>query len=207
MKRIQYCLIIIVCLLIVSCKARNNYSSKEVKKIFNEKEIKDLTVLVDYFESKIRVEGKDMESCYKDWIKTLAGQEGPYDIKIFNFEEQKELYKKIDTSTFHEIWYFSKVYGRFRNKEYTKNISPNLEGKYLKFLKLVGKERSKVNQLAEEIEGMNDFDNILFLFFEPNGKKEIKITGDFTDFNNKLIVTIHTLDYVDANYRKEKWID
>lgn len=206
MKKFQYCIMIIACLVIFSCKTENNYTSKEVRKVFNQQEIKDLKILVDYFESKIKVDGKDMESCYKDWIMTLADEEINNDIQIFNYKELLELYKKIDSSTFNQIWLLGESFNRFGNKVYSKSNSPNLYGKYLEFLKEVGKERVNVAEHAEEILGMNDYDSILYLFFEFN-EKEAWIVGDFADYNNKLIVTIHTLNYADMYYRKEKLIN
>jgi hypothetical protein len=53
---------------------------------------------------------------------------------------------------------------------------------------------------------MNDYDSILYLFIESK-ENDVWIAGDFTYYNNKLIVTIHTLNFVDSFYRKEKWID
>jgi len=211
MKIIQSYLIIIFCILIISCQENvvSKKTSKELEKIFTTEEIIDLNTLVGYFESKIRIEGKDIEQCYKDWFWTVQnnGYESVYNIDIFKFEDQTEVYRKISESTFNEIWVFTRQYN-LESKDTLKVVSPNIDGKYIKYIKEIGKRRKEVKDYFDSIDWAFEYGMVsAFPVFLKRDTLDNnwEFRNGFEDYNDKVILTIMTLTVVDEYYRKEKW--
>ena len=181
----------------------------ELNKVFTESEIKDINTLVNYFESKIKIGDKELEQCYKDWFWTIqnSGFESVYDISIFDFNGQIEVYKIINKSTFNEIWTFTKQYN-LGSKDTLKVVVPNFDGKYLQYIKEIGKRRIEVKDYYESIDWSFEYGMISAL---PVFLKRSTVDNDwefrngFKDYNDKIILTITTLTVVDNVYRKEKW--
>ncbi|MDC9724048.1 MAG: hypothetical protein PSN34_14925, partial [Urechidicola sp.] len=83
-------------------------TTPELSKIFTESEIADINTLVDYFESKIQIEGESLEDLYKGVLYSSATyDESFFSLNIFNLEDLESTFDKIEKKTFKEIWNYS----------------------------------------------------------------------------------------------------
>ncbi|MFK5879105.1 MAG: hypothetical protein QM478_06365 [Flavobacteriaceae bacterium] len=184
-------------------------TTRELSQIFSESEITDINTLVDYFESKLKVEGKAIEQCYKDWFWTLqnGGFESEYKLEIFTFENQLKIYEEINQETFNEIWAFESYYIETTDAA-LKSIRPNLQGKYLDYLRLIGQKRLEVEEYVKYVESSDEYGPIFMgnLFTQKNeSNNNWGFRNGFQDYNDRIQLMIITLTSVDLFYRKEKW--
>lgn len=187
-------------LLFTSCDKPKN-TTKELEEVFSKEEIKDLNVLVDYFESKLN--NDNLEKSYEDVVLAAANHDNTkFDINKFNIKELRGLYKKIDPSLFNQIWVFGG--SSFNEKDTVRILNLRNDKKYVKFLKKVGLKNLRVNEYVEELLTYNEpgYMHKIFIDYDYN-KKKINLIGDFNDYNNRVIITIHVLTKLDYWYITE----
>ncbi|MDP3352955.1 MAG: hypothetical protein Q8S44_04370 [Flavobacteriaceae bacterium] len=117
-----------------------------------------------------------------------------------NFEQQLEMYKQIDKSTFNKIWYFQKSWPHKEQKDTLKNISFRPENKYFEFLEKCGKDNKAVNYYSDTFKASGDI--------SPSMNASLIMQYelyDISDIRTKLIIAIHYLTLNDQNWRKEKY--
>ncbi len=86
--------------------------NKTISETFNKSEIKDLQIIFDFFNEQIcdskELNKDSLNECYEKYCSEIRKQqktEYEFNTRV-NFEQQLEMYKQIDKSTFKEIWYF-----------------------------------------------------------------------------------------------------
>ncbi len=156
-----------------------------------------------FFESQIKDGKKPIDSCYKDWAVNLWSENR----KEIDFESQKKAYKKINNSTFNEIWSFCRSI--YLEKDTLKSVCLNYEGKYLDYLKLLADRNLELKNYVKTTEETGDIPQLHHLhnlFFELDTlNDQYKMKENFKDYNIKVILTINTLNAIDQFYRREKW--
>ncbi len=170
--------------------------------IFNAKEIVDLQKLFDFFNEYVceTIDNRELTDCYKSFCIKIdkAKETGEFPFKI-PFEKQREVYNEISKSTFKEIWSFG--ISRFRDfPNYTfQTVYINPKGKYLKFLKEVGKENEALNEYCKTVENLGD---VMQFYMLQHLLINEKI--DLNDIRVKFIIAINILTLNDESERKDK---
>lgn len=103
-------IILIVLFATVGCGNQKTLESNStVTKVFNDSEIHNLTLILEFFNKQIcsleNTKGSDINDCYNKFIQrmTESAETGNMEINI-PFKEQIKLYNAIDEQTFNEIW-------------------------------------------------------------------------------------------------------
>ena len=162
MKKLLY---IVIVLPIFSCTDKTEtekklFSNKTIVSIFNKSEIKDLAVIIDFFNKRIcteeQLEKNNIIACYQRYFDDFeeAMTTSFWDMKI-PFEEQLKLYREIDENTFNQIWAISEM----KPRQYPfslKSICLNWFGKYYDFLKEYGKECTIIKDLYDVYRAFGD---------------------------------------------------
>jgi len=204
MKKIIY---IIITTILISCTSSEKLelkSNKSISETFNESEIKDLQIILNFFNEQIcdskKLNNDSLNKCYEKYcseIKSEMNLKGGFNPKI-DYKKQLELYEKINKENFNKIWKIGKSYN-LRTKENFKDLELNYNGKYLDFLKKYGEENKTIHSYYESIKNSGDISPstsaILILnykLFEPS------------DIRSKLIIAIHYLTLNDDFNRNEK---
>ena len=140
MKKIFY---IIISTFIISCSTSEKIkleSNKTIVEFFNDSEIKDLQLLLDYFNQEIcDSQHPDLDvlnQCYEKYCErineeTNEGGIGAYNPKI-EYKGQSKIYETINNSSFNKIWEIRKVYNNI-SKQYEKDLELNFQGKIFRF--------------------------------------------------------------------------
>ncbi|SDS29777.1 hypothetical protein SAMN05216503_2607 [Polaribacter sp. KT25b] len=149
MKKLVY---LIAVLFFVSCAVEKSSTYKEMKsdvsmsEFFTDSELQDLAKIVDFFDSEIHLDkSKPKDEAYFEFNKNII-EECINEIKGFkiplNYKLQEEVYSKIDTAFFKEIWVHKTFYkGSGMEKPILeKAYDLNLFGKYMLFLKSLKNE-------------------------------------------------------------------
>ncbi|WP_343328936.1 hypothetical protein [Polaribacter staleyi] len=149
MKKLVY---LIAVLLFVGCAKEEATTYKEMKsdeslsEFFTDSELQDLAKIVDFFESEICLDkSKSKDEAYFEFNKNII-EECLKEIKGFkiplNYKLQEEVYSKIDTAFFKEIWVHKTFYEGLDSKTaiVDKAYDLNLFGKYILFLKSLNNE-------------------------------------------------------------------
>ena len=156
MKKIFY---ITTLLLLIGCK---NNSGKElasfrtITDIFDQLEIADLNIILNFFNDQIcSIENKaNIIECYQSFFERveLTNETGNFDLRI-SFQKQQEMYNQISEHTFNQIWIFNEgrmLYLREEKSYIFETIEFNSYGKYLKFLKELGKKNKTIKGYYED---------------------------------------------------------
>ena len=194
---------IMVGLLLAGC--RNDKPPLEsyatITDIFDEAEIKDLTVILDFFNRQISAtysnDNEDIVTCYQRFFEWMAGCEitGLIDIQI-PIEAQRTMYSQMSDQTFNQIWRIDQNgYRSMRDESDTLEIIAiryDIEGKYAKFLQEYGKENSFIKQYYDVFED----------FREITPSNMAQVMRDYNQLNmkdlrNQLFIAIHYLTYND----------
>jgi hypothetical protein len=143
---------LIAVLLFVSCAKEEATTYNEMKsdtsmsEFFTDSELVDLAKIVDFFEGEIRLDkSKSKDEVYfefnKNTIKEYFKETKGFKIPL-NYELQEELYSKIDTIFFKEIWVHNTFYEGYNRETgiVEKAYNLNLFGKYMLFLKSLNNE-------------------------------------------------------------------
>ena len=194
-------------LTIVSCsrtdeKLRDNQT---IKSVFDNKEIRDLEKILTFFEYQIcKIENINSDNvliCYESFFIRMdkAEESGDIDIQV-PFENQMELYDKIDTSTFNQLWTFNWSW-KFGSPDSLKSITFNYEGKYVRFLESFGRENKIIKDYYDSFQAAGDI--------SPNNvAKLLKMYKDYDikDIRIRLLIAMHYLTMNDQYKRKEKYV-
>ncbi len=206
----KYYSIIFIILTLVGCSDKQPKSLDTdpiVIQIFEDTEIRNLSKILQFFEEQIctnqQIDNEKISDCYKAYLKQLskAVETGCIEINI-PFEEQKKMYKAIDTSTFNQIWYIGKQ--RFPDSPKTfKYFTLYHNGKhvkYLKFLKAVGDKNEIIKDYYEALRSVGSISptSVAHLL------KSYQLY-DVSDIKIRLIIAIHYLTLNDQYERKEKY--
>jgi hypothetical protein len=226
MKKILFT--IVTCLFIIGCTEKDELKSNStITKVFNDTEIEDLTLLMDFFENQIcSIENKNrsnVNECYNSFIQRLtkSAETGNLDIKI-SFNKQKDIYSQINDSTFNEIWHigwmiepskqvdikdalappkdkesFEDVFGNSDTLSWI-DLIPN--GKYSLFLKEYGNESPVIKKYHQSLIDASTL--------SPGMVSSIMMNYDYYDIKDvrmKLVFAIHYLTLNDQTRRKEKY--
>ena len=170
----KLCLYITI-LLLMGCSHNNTLkkmeSSKTITDIFNKAEIKDLAVIVDFFNAQIcgaeKNEKITITQCYQrlfEWMEETEVTGGFIDIRI-PYREQQKMYSLLSDSTFYQIWridhrlYIVEIYDADTiNDAYTIEAKDLVYvGKYLTFLKTFGQENSVVKRCYNNLVQSGDY--------------------------------------------------
>ncbi len=201
---------IIFLFFLISCSNNNKEKLKSdsiITSVFNKAEIQDLQTILDFFDNEICkneiLEENKINKCYQAFFERIKSEfietNGTINLQI-PFEEQLEMYEKIDISTFDELWIFGKKFPLGSYTDTLKSIFINHSGKYSKFLKEVGKKDSIINIYQDHLHGHGDispqlFSNVLMNYQNYN----------INDKKVRLIIAIHYLTLNDGNLRIEKY--
>ncbi len=211
MKKLQVYLIIVLCVFFISCDKPKN-STKELEEVFTVEEIKDLNILVDFFEDRLRNHGKDLPTAYKKLMLRRANFEKKDSyLNSFKRQDLEVVFGKIDSNTFNEIWGKSIMRSNRILDSVIRN-SPLESGKYIKFLKRIEPKYPKVKEYLQSILFSDaDYSGAKYMFVRFDFRKErapkFHVTANFRDFYVRLIITISELDYLDNHYRTKEFME
>ena len=168
-------------------------SDATIAAIFNKSEIKDLAMVVDFFNSHIcSTQKNDVAKCYLEFFKMMEEHEiaGVYDIKIPAQERQK-LYCQITENTFNQIWRIDhRWYRSYRDESDTIQSTENqFTGKYLKFLEAFGKDDKVAELYFDGMKKVGDFGAYIFSGLIRSRYEEL----NFKDIRTQLFVALHFL--------------
>ena len=196
-------------MILISCtssKSTELKSNKTISETFNKSEIKDLQIIFDFFNGQIcdskKLNTNSLNECYEKYCSEIREQqktEYEFNPKV-NFEQQLEIYKQIDKSTFNEIWYFQKSLPIRERKDTLKYISLNTRGKYIKFLEKYGEENKAIFEYFDSLKNAEDMSPVMFADLIMSYEKY-----ETKDIRTKLFISIHYLTLNDQFYRKEKY--
>lgn len=194
MKKFMIISILTLCL---ACQKRTLSTHDAMKsdpiisEIFTEQEVKDLTVLVDFFEDNMCKEAnqgnkESLKVCYENFnAKNKKSDQDGYHLKFIDIEEQRNLYKQLDSATVSQIWRNVICYPD------TLTLKENLtirawDGKYYEFVKTVGKKDSIFEEYAISMSTANDLSpgNHASFLFDQYDVEDIKV---------RFLYTIHFL--------------
>ena len=175
-----------------------------IKSVFNESEIQDLETILVFFDNKIceteNINKSNISECYRSFFERMAEFEktGIIEFRV-PFEEQRNIYKIINQSTFDEIWIFGKSWKPKTNQTF-KSISYNLSGKYVEYLEELGKENKIIKNYIDTLLAAGDISPIMFANVLMGYKNY-----DITDIRVRLMIAIHYMTLNDQNERNEKY--
>jgi hypothetical protein len=205
MKKLLY---VVLSIFLLSCSTSENIqldSTKTITEYFNKYEIKDLQLLLDFFNQEICTSKESdsdyLNQCYEKYcteIKSEMSLRTSLNPKI-DYNKQLNMYEKINKTTFNKIWKIEKSLD-LRTNENVKDLGLNYNGKYLDFLKKYGEDNKAVQSYFESIKTSGDISpstNAIII-------KEYKLL-DISDIRTKLIIAIHYLTLNDKLNRKEKY--
>lgn len=202
-------IIFIFLLILIGCTHNTEEElnrNSTVTDCFTREEIKDLTKLLDFFNNRIctsqGIDKKKIIECYDSFIERMseAAEAGDIEIKI-PFEKQQKIYHQISDSLFYQIWTFHKTWKR-DSPDTLKCIDYRVDGKYVKFLKVLGKDYEMIKEYGKSLE--------LSYCLSPSMTAEIFMIKeyyhyDLNDIRLQLVVAIHYLTMNDQFERKEKY--
>ncbi len=201
-KMNQLFIIIGLILGLVNCSVGQKKLSddKTIKKSFSETEIQDLQLLYDFFNKSICDSDRDLENCYDDFFKKVkqVADSGSMYLHI-QFENQLEIYKEFNDSTFYQIWAFGKSWTRENPNDTLKNVYFRWDGKFMNFLKKAGKKDEFIKYyhksvIAAGAPGPSLIGGIIYSYDQLN----------IEDVKVKFVIAIHYLTLNDEYKRKEK---
>jgi len=178
-------------------------ANKTVVAIFDKAEIKDLSVIIDFFNKRIcmneQIEKGNITECYQRYFRDLENISPTklWGLEI-SFKEQLQLYHKISDNTFNQIWVISEK----KPRQYTfslKGINLNLFGKYDKFLKEFGKECSIIKEINDTYHAIGSVGPGFWAI------KLLENIEQMDDIRFQLVVAIHFLTLNDEVERFEKY--
>ena len=143
---------------------------------------------------------EDVLKVYADFFNTNSEIEKVADLELpINFNDQKDLYNQIDKKTFENIW--SIGWSRKMDSNDTlKNVELNRHGKYVEFLKTLGKQDSIIDKYCTGLEVAGDISPAMVADLVKNYNNY-----NIKDPKIRLMIAIHYLTLNDKFERKEKY--
>ena len=186
-------------------KKLNSYLT--VTDCFTPEEIKDLTKLLDFFNEQIciseGIDKKEIIKCYDSFMKRMieTAEAGSLEVKI-PFAKQQEMYHQISDSFLNQIWVFGKSRISWDSPDTLIHIDYKRDGKYMEFLKELGKEYEMVKNYREDFVSAGGI--------SPSMSRDILMIKedyqyDLNDVRLQLVIAIHYLTMNDKFERKERY--
>jgi len=202
LKKMKQLLLIVLILGLTNCSVGQQKLSedKTIRKFFSETEIQDLQPLYNFFIQSICSSDRELESCYDDFFKKVkqAADSGSIHLQI-PFEDQKEIYNNFQDSTFYQIWAFGKTWTRENPNETLSEVYYRWDGKFMNFLKEVGKKDEFIRTYHESVEAAGGPPPSLIAGIIMNYEKL-----NIEDTKVRFVIAIHYLTLNDQYKRKEK---
>jgi hypothetical protein len=176
---------------------------KTFQKVFTTAEIQDLQLLFDFFIETIcqDMENENLDRCFQLYQQRLSKVDQIEDIELMiPIERQLDVYEEFSGSTFNEIWYFGWAVYREKQSDTLKMIHLKPDGKYLKFLKLVGKKDKLIKRYYDIVMESGDVSVILIADLLVNYQDY-----NIEDPRIKFIIAIHYLTLNDQRERRENF--
>lgn len=199
-------IILVVLFAAVGCGNQKTLESNStVTKVFNDSEIHDLTLILEFFNKQIcsleNKKGSDINDCYNKFIQRMieSAETGNMEINI-PFKEQIELYNAIDEQTFNEIWQMGWQRTPRLSIDTLTYIDLKNHSKYVSFLNEYGKESDFIKEYHNSLKmsggiGPAMISNMMMSYEYY----------DIYDIRMKLVFAIHYLTLNDQFNRKEKY--
>jgi hypothetical protein len=176
----------------IKCKNQNNifHNDKLISKNFDYPEVLDLKRIVFFFDSQLKDKFESdslLESYFLFHKKSLKDLDKGSVFLIMSVKEREELLKKISQRLFNDIWAlgnsFDGLTGEKKEILYLKT-----KGKYVNFLKDLGKENSIIrNYVNDLIRNKEISPNQSYIFIDDFE------SFDFKDDKVRLVMAIHYL--------------
>jgi hypothetical protein len=174
----------------------------ELEKNFTKDEIADLEKLSHFFKTQMCGDNQNFQTCMDSLIPILGEFGWQPILKNINFDEQEKLYQSFESDLFPEIWDFCKVSNRERTWT-KKSLCANTNGKYISFLKDLGKRNEVLNAYKNSILAAGDFVDMQRLEYQIFKKTK------WIDLNDPAIQILISIDYLtqnDQQKRNDAWI-
>ena len=173
-----------------------------IKEVFEPHEIEELEHILSFFRTAIcqseKLESEDFLTCYDSYFERMKKnyEAGSIEIQI-PYSDQQQLFDKLDTVLFKEIWGSTSMATNPSHSEHFEVNMLNLEGKYMEFLKSYGKENLMVEFYRDKLESAGIITPaMLGAIIMDHERHEIK------DKRFQLLVAIH---YLTLNEDNKTW--
>ena len=196
---------ITILIILTGCSPSNTVkemeSSRTITDIFDKAEIKDLAVIVDFFNGQIGATKKNEKTtitqCYQrffEWMKECEVT-GLIDVRI-PYREQQKMYSQLSDSTFNQLWRIDHRWFRsVRNEADTIETKEFVYiGKYLKFLEEYGKENSVVERCYNNLVQLGDYIPVPCMGLIMSEYEQL----DVKDVRTQLFIAMHFLTLNDG---------
>jgi len=183
---------LLLLLLLLSCCKEDKTLGKSptIMKLFNKHEILDLERILTFFDNQIIGEFKS-KSLRKNYSlfheKSLKRLDSGEIYLGFSYEKQDKLILELKKSTFKKIWDLGKSYNN-NNKDTTSIINLKVDGNYMKFLEIIGKENIAIKKYVDDLTFNYDITPSQSYFFVNNYD-----SIDIKDERIRLMIAIHYL--------------
>lgn len=194
MEKILY---LIFSSILISCSTPESKELKlnrTISETFSASETKDLQTLFDFFNEQIcDSENTDYDSltaCYERYCSQIKEQyqlKYTFDTKV-DFNQQLEMYKQIDATTFKQIWRFGGILSHSNQKDTLKYMNLSSTKKYSKFLEKYGKENEAVKYFSDRLRDAGGITPTISASLIIGYERY-----DLSDIRTKLIIAIHYL--------------
>lgn len=200
-------LLIMTAIFAVCCvsQRQNDLSNDEtIKETFNATEIDDLLKIQSFFDKSIGLtvtkNQKEIIKAYTDFFQLNSEIEKVADLDLpINFNDQKKLYNQLDKKTFEDIWSIGWS-TKMNSNDTLKNVELNRHGKYVEFLKTLGKQDSIIDKYHNSLEVAGDISPAIVADLVKNHDNY-----NIKDPKIRLMIAIHYLTLNDKFERKEKY--
>ena len=200
----KHLLIIGLILGLSNCNVSQNRlaDDKTIKRSFSETEIQDLQLLYDFFNQSICDSERELVDCYEAFFKKArqAADSGSM-YRHIPFEQQQNVYEKLQDSTFYQIWAFGKSSTRENPNDTLRAVYFRWNGKFMDFLENAGKKDEFIKAYHESAAATGGPSPSLIAGILMNYDKL-----NIEDLKVKFVIAIHYLTLNDQYKRREKII-